>query len=535
MTSVDPTLPTPVGVGRKFAAGPEVYKVFSVRAGGSQLGGRSMRKSAVISVLAVACLLAAGCGARLSKAQIDALNQVQSGSGSSGSSGAGLGSAASGGPAGAGAAVGGSAGSAGAGSASPTASAGSVALGTARSGGGSSGGVTAAGGRVCPPGGQSHDPGVSSTEIDIGNVSTLTGPIPGLFLGAQRGTQAFATYINSVGGVCGRKLVLKSADDNLDASQNATATQSLANSVLAFVGSFSVDDEGGAAVLQQGDIPDIGEALSTQRFNMPNNFSPQPNPLGWNTAPYIYFKQKYPDAAAHMAYFTENNATAEQEGLAEVKALESVGYQFVYSEEGIEPTQTNFDTEARNMQSHGVKGFVFPAPAGIAADLAKSLYNIGYLNQVQFADYGAPEYDPNFIADAGPAANGAILEQGEAMYAGEDAASVPEVGLFDKWYQALYHGAPDLYATYGWLSGMLFVEGVNAGGAPTRAAVLSGLSTVTQFTGGGIVATNNPANKAPPYCYIVIDVVNGKFVRDPVDPPTGFDCANTPSYYRTNA
>jgi hypothetical protein len=82
---------------------------------------------------------------------------------------------------------------------------------------------------------------------------------------------------------------------------------------------------------------------------------------------------------------------------------------------------------------------------------------------------------------------------------------------------------------------MLFVEGINAGGAPTRAALQSGLSSVTAFTGGGIVATDNPAKKTPAYCYIIIDVVNGKFVRDPADPPTGFDCANTPNYYLTNA
>lgn len=491
----------------------------------------------VLWLIAVVCLMAAGCGARLTKAQVDALNRAQSGASSAQGPGAitgtgqvagalagPLGNLTGSGAASPGAATSGASGSGGTGSPGGTSNGGSSA-------GGSQAG---SGGKVCPPGSASHDPGVSATEIDVGNVSTLTGPVPGLFLGAQRGTQAFAAYLNSTGGVCGRKLVVKAADDNLDASQNATATRSLANQVLAFVGSFSVDDEGGAGVLQQDGVPDIGEALSTQRFDLANNFSPQPVAPGWNTAPYIYFKQRYPDAAAHMAYFTENNATAQQQGLAEVKALQSIGYQFVYSEEGIEPTQTNFDTEARNMESHGVKGFVFGAPASILADLAKSLLNIGYLSQIQLADYSAPAYDPNFIAQAGAAANGAILEQGVAMYAGEDAASVPEVALFDKWYQALYHSAPDLYASYGWLSGMLFVQGLNAGGAPTRSAVLSGLSSIAQFTGGGMIAVSDPARKTPSYCYIVIDVVNGKFVRDPTDPRTGFDCANTPSYYRTS-
>ena len=497
-----------------------------------------MKKNAVLAVLAAVSLLCGACGARLTKAQIEALNQQSSagvGTGASGVGGTQSGSSSGiGGGASSAAATGaaGASGSGGAAGATGASSGGSASNGSSAGGGGA---VSSAGGRVCPASAQSHDPGVSATEIDVGNVSTLTGPIPGLFIGAEHGIQAFATYANSVGGVCGRKLVVKSADDNLDASQNATATQSLAGSVLAFVGSFSVDDQGGAAVLQQDGVPDIGEALSPQRFNLPNNFSPQPEPTGWNLAPYVYFKQKYPDAASHMAYFTENNATAEQTGLAEVAALQSIGYKFVYKEEGIEPTQTNFDTEARNMQSNGVKGVVFQATASIYADMAKSLYNIGYLNQMQFPDWGAPAYDPSFVAQAGPAANGAVLTQSEAMYGGEDAGSVPEVALFDKWYTALYHATPDLFATYGWLSGMMFVQAINAGGAPTRAALLSGLSTITQFTGGGIVASDNPAKKTPAYCYIIIDVVNGKFVRDPADPPTGFDCANTPNYYLTNA
>jgi ABC-type branched-subunit amino acid transport system substrate-binding protein len=477
-----------------------------------------MKKNGVLAAVAAVSLLCGACGARLSKAQLEALNQQSSAGIGSGSAAGGSQSGSTGGTgASSSSAAGGTGASGSTGSGGAAGSGGSGASGSAASGSGAAGGTgagAAAGAKVCPASAQSHDPGVTASEIDVGNVSTLTGPIPGLFIGAQHGIQAFAAYINSAGGVCGRKLVVKSADDNLDASQNATATQSLANSVLAFVGSFSVDDQGGAAVLQQDHVPDIGEALSSQRYNLPNNFSPQPE---------------------HMAYFTENNATAQQSGLAEVAALKSIGYQFVYSEEGIEPTQTNFDTEARNMQSHGVKGVVFQATAGIYADMAKSLYNIGYLSQVQLADWGAPAYDPAFVSQAGPAANGAILEQSLAMYNGEDAASIPEVALFDKWYNALYHAPPDIFATYGWLSGMLFVEGINAGGAPTRAALQSGLSSVTAFTGGGIVATDNPAKKTPAYCYIIIDVVNGKFVRDPADPPTGFDCANTPNYYLTNA
>jgi ABC-type branched-subunit amino acid transport system substrate-binding protein len=377
--------------------------------------------------------------------------------------------------------------------------------------------------------GPASGPGVSASEIDVGNVATLTGPVPGLFIGAQHGVTAFAAYLNSIGGICGRRLVVKAADDNLDVSQNATATQSIAGSVMAFVGSFSGDDQGGAAVLQSDGVPDIGEALSAQRFGLPNNFSPEPKPPGWNLAPYVYFKQKYPQAASHMAVLIENQATAAAEALDEDQALESIGYKFVYTDSNIEPTQTDYSADAQAMKAHGALGVVYQATAPFYAGLARAMQDAGLT--MPFANYAANAYDAAFVADAGSAANGAIIYSEEAMYQGEDAASVPMVALFDKWYEALYGAPPDLFATYGWMSGLLFIEGLNLGGGITRANLLNGLRNVTAFNAGGLVGTDSPANKKPPYCYLIIDVVKGKFVRDPVDPPTSFDCANTPDYY----
>src|ERR1035441_9927041 len=82
------------------------------------------------------------------------------------------------------------------------------------------------------------------------------------------------------------------------------------------------------------------------------------------------------------------------------------------------------------------------------------------------------------------------------------AAAIPEVGLFDKWYNSVSGGkTPTIYAAYGWLSGMLFVQGINAGRAPTRAALINGLKTITSFGGNGLAAPTNPAAKTPADCF----------------------------------
>jgi hypothetical protein len=148
------------------------------------------------------------------------------------------------------------------------------------------------------------------------------------------------------------------------------------------------------------------------------------------------------------------------------------------------------------------------------------------------ADYTTNAYDPNFIPEAGSAANGSVLYVPMAMYDGEDAGAFPTVALLDRWYNAVDPGAkPDEYGVWGWMSGMLFIDGLNAGGGLTRANLLSGLRKITSFTAGGIESGDNPAAKEPPGCYVVMDVVNEQYVRDPSN-PTGFNCAYGPNWYR---
>ncbi|HWE57283.1 MAG TPA: ABC transporter substrate-binding protein [Acidimicrobiales bacterium] len=495
-------------------------------------------------------LAAAGCGSRVTAAQVQAYRAQFQGSGSSGGAALSQGGPAAGGSTAASSPLGGSSSGStpgGSGHAGASSNSGASGSGTAVGGGSTAtsvagstatslatSGATGGGGNsqlyaegmevdpaICK--GTASGPGIKATEIDVGNVSTITGPVPGLSAGAAHGATAFAAYLNSVGGICGRRLVVKTADDDLDASQNSTATQSLVGSSFAMVGSDSGVDQGGAPALKSSDIPDIGEALSPQRFDLPNNFSPQPiPPTGYGPGPYVYLAHKYPQAVTHMAILALNQPTAIAETQAMQHVMEASGWKFIYSDFSIEPTQTDFSADAQAMKSKGVQGVVILAVPTYYADVARAVQNAGM--HMVLPNYAENAYDPSFIADAGSAANGTILAAFYAMYDGEDASSVPLVSTFDRWYEGAYNTRPDEFAVDGWLSGMLFVEGLNRGGGLTRADLLKGLSQVTSFDGGGLEGTANPAGKTPPQCYLIVDVVNGKFVRDPVDPRTGLDC-----------
>ena len=484
---------------------------------------RSIRVPVVLAAMAVA---AAGCGARLNARQTLAAN---AGRGASSNSATGVAGAAG---AGAGSGAGTGTGSAGGSANAAGSSAG------AASAGGSAGGAANAAGAVSNPAaavpaggnGGGTDVGVTADTISLGNVSTITGPVPGLFKGAVDGTQAFVAYQNSVGGLFGRQLKLKVGDDRLDDGEHRNQVVNLIPQVFGFVGSFSIFDDGGAAEMQQGGVPDVGYALSTQRAAIRDNFSIQPLPLGWRLGPLNYFKTKfgagvitkvgalYADVPASVSAYTGEKA-----------AMQSVGYQIVY-ERKFEATETDFTSDIIQMRSHGVKEVVMAADAASMARVASAAAKQNYT--FTLPNYGANAYDPNFIAQAGSASEGALIDQQLAMYGGEDAGSVPEVQLFNQWFHRVNPGGtPDLFAAFGWASGRLFAQAYTAAGAKAkRADLLAALGKVDNFDDNGLLAPAGPASKRPPVCWMLVKIQGGKFVR--ADPPgSGFRCNDGGYFY----
>ncbi|HWE56700.1 MAG TPA: ABC transporter substrate-binding protein, partial [Acidimicrobiales bacterium] len=375
-------------------------------------------------------------------------------------------------------------------------------------------------------------PGVTSSQITIGNVSTVNGPIPGEYQGAAKGVEAYADYLNHTGGLCGRKLVVDAVDDQYNRATNQSETQSLSKSVLAFVGSRSDLDQSGAAALQSGDVPDIGVATSAQRFDLATNFSPLPEPPGANLAPYIGYLHlsNLTSATQHMALLVENTPSAQAAGQWMEAALKSIGYKFVFTDFTLQPTDPTFNGDVAKMQRSGAAGLVFePSTAAQAGQLANDIYSAG-LN-LALADYSPNAYSPAFIQNAGPGTTNAVLVQSLALYEGEDSSSIPMVATFDHWYGQVAPGqTPDLSAAYGWLSGMLLAQALESGHPATRAGLLAGLRSIDSFNGDGFVATDDPAAKTPPACYLFMYVHNGVFTR--LAPAQGFDCAYAPNYYR---
>jgi substrate-binding family protein len=392
----------------------------------------------------------------------------------------------------------------------------------------SSGGSGNNGSSGPPQSAMSDHTGVTPTTIHVANISTLTPG--GLFKGADVGTQAYFDYVNSNGGVGGRKIVVDSGDDQYQGGVNRQLTQSAINNDLAIVGSFSLlDSYGGLLLAHNPGMPDVANLLDLKTGKLPNVYSPVPLGGGWEEGPIQYFKQRFPQDLDAAGSLVGNLPGATSGWLGEKYVLEKVGFKIIY-----EPTfpiqQTDFTQDVITMRNMGVKIlFVEQMPENYAGALLKDLAQQNYHPQIVF---GAAAYSSALVGSAGGPqnVNGALLEQNTSLYLGQDASSLPAVSSFLHWVNVASPGFnADLFTLYGWLSGELFTQALrNAGPDPSRGSLLEALSKITSFNGDHIVTTANPAAKTVGNCYLIGQVVNGTFQRladPPISGPTnGYRC-----------
>ncbi len=366
--------------------------------------------------------------------------------------------------------------------------------------------------------------GITPTSVSVGTVSWQ------MIFKSAVGVQAYADYVNSRGGVNGRKLEVDPGDDGDSGATNKQLTQADIDKDFAMVGSFSLQDGFGGTVLAANPgVPNVSPTLDPTTTQLPNSFSPAPSSGGWQLGPLTYFKTKYPADVTHAGALVADIQPAPTLFNGEKAAMEHLGYKLVY-DQTFDVTQQDFNQNVIAMRNAGVKIlFIEQMPQNYAGAVLKAL------NQQNFHPVvvlGASTYSEDLVGSSGGAGNidGSYLEQNAALYLGEDATSLPAVSTFLTWIQKAQPGfKADLYSFYGWINAELFVQALRAAGPdPTRGSVLQALRNITSFSGGYLVGTSNPAEKVPTNCYIIAHVVDGQIQRlddPPIDSAThGYRC-----------
>ena len=236
--------------------------------------------------------------------------------------------------------------------------------------------ASASTGSKIPASAFSDHTGITKTEVKLANVSTLT---IGLFKGADVGAQAYADYVNSTGGVNGRKLVLTDFDDQFGGAGNKQATQNAIENDFAMVGNFSLEDSYGGALLKADPgVPDVSVVLDPGTNKLPNVFSAVPLNAGWEEGAFQFLKTKYPKDIHAVGAMVAGLPSAEQDWAGEKYAMGKAGYKVIYdptytvSSDRLHPERHRHEERRRQDGLHGLHGRELwsvvpegPGPAGL--------------------------------------------------------------------------------------------------------------------------------------------------------------------------
>ena len=395
--------------------------------------------------------------------------------------------------------------------------------GSSKVGTGSTTSSSAAGG-ASNAGNTASAPGITPTTVTVGQIADISEPVTGLFKSAQVGVQAYFDYINSQGGVYGRKLVLDSHDSLFQQPVVTAAANSIAKNDFAFVGNYTLLDSALKPVVDAQSVPNVGSPIGTALAQDPNTYDPAPSTdeiasLG----PFEWFKEKYPEAVKHTAILYASASPSSAETYTVLKyELGHLGYNIVYAR-GFGAFETTFQADVVHMKSQGVQFFWFDGPANYSATLAKEFA----LQNFSPITYDVAGYGSNLVSLGGSAVNGIYLPLASALFLGQDAQSTPIVATFDKWMAHV--DSTDPVASWGassWSSADLFVQALQAAGRnPTRASLVAALNKITSFNAHGLLPTSNPAGNVPSPCWLLAQVKNGVISRVPPSPAKGFICS----------
>ena len=396
------------------------------------------------------------------------------------------------------------------------------ACGSSGSGGTAQNGTTSTSGTggTAPATPAAQGPGVTSTEIQVGAISTLTGTLASNFESLVPGVQAYFDYVNASGGINGRKLVLThSLDDGGNPSQFNQLAQTLINQdhVFAVVGVatafFSPN------VFVENGTPTYG-------YDVTGNWSPGQNLFAAGGSVQCnkcgepefnwWVKQVQPQNAnvgllALGFASSANSCKAFQQGL--MQAGIKVGYTDFNVAYGGNPAP-----DVKRMQAAGVNTLISCMDVNTNISMARAIKQYNYTGVKSLWLSGNDQPTLNQYQDLMQNVWFSIAHV-PFSYATTAPSKYPGLTAY---INAMKKYEPqwtyDEVALQGWESAALFAEAVKrAGSNLTQANVVAQTNQITNFTAGLFTPVNwteeHDVNLIhPPYCAAFIKVVGNKFV-----------------------
>jgi ABC-type branched-subunit amino acid transport system substrate-binding protein len=469
-------------------------------------GARNARQRALLAVpVAMGLLLSSACGARWSDSERAAVYARANGTASKAESGSSNTTSTT---------------TAGGEAIATDGGAGTGATGSGTTGGGGTGttGGTPGAGGAAPCSAPSNAPGVTSGTITLGTIATNSGPLPGLGESSIAAVRAYVAYQNAKGGVCGRKIVLKTGDDGSENSRYRALATEMAASTFGLVGNFAAGDGGGVDVVTSQKVPVVATAFTDAFQNAPTVFDINPSPANPKAVIGKYrFLYDHGVRKASVATLAQAQSLAQLN--LQVTQMEAVGIKVVDRQE-LPLSTLSFDAPARRMANSGADYFLFLGAGNLNSSMSRSIKDSGYKG-LKYQEY-LTAYGSDFIKMAGDAAEG-VTSWSRALPQ-EERGSNAELDKFLEWMGRIAPGiAADPFAVDAWNSSKAFLDNLQALPGPiTRDGLIAKLRSVDTYDGAGFFGPIKLGAKISNSCYVAMQVVGGKWKR--LTPDRGFLC-----------
>jgi len=331
-------------------------------------------------------------------------------------------------------------------------------------------------------------PGVSSTEIHVGSVASISNPVGGDYGRLNDGIDAYFDFVNAQGGVWGRtlKLTTKQDDNTVD---NLGAIEALLGPNDVYAAFMATQLFTGAPKLAKAGIPTFGWNVNPE-WAGPEDVSP-------NVAPYCFkdcsplnrllpwvLEQTKSHRVAMLAYNIPIASDSIDAAAAAVEKFGSdVDANVVYKDTSLQFGQTDYSAQVAEMKQKGADFLLTGVDANANYAIAQEMQRQGILDDVTL--FYPDLYQSDFVSKFANLFEGAVLLV--PIAAVEHQPVPPAVQEYLD-----YAHAHDLIVTQmteqGWAAARQFVEALKAAGPNfTWANLVNAWNRQTWFTNGGFV------------------------------------------------
>jgi hypothetical protein len=379
---------------------------------------------------------------------------------------------------------------------------------------------------------QAADVGVTPTTITIEVMADVGSALaPGLFQGNIDAINAFATYINSHGGLACRKVAVRTWDSKLDPTESKNGQIDACHvSTL----NTCADKSGQATGLPDiaGNASDANEQCAATAVDIPG--VPQKCPVNPGvktyTEPIGWAKwQLQQDPGLHGLFLIAGDLpSTTQIELPEVEAFRQAGIAWDAT-----PKASGADSQPAytpRVQLAKTKGstLVYDGLNDAAMVKIRKEAAAQGLNGVKVWGCSIACYTKAFLAQGGNDVEGTYMWMGflpfeEASYNAED----------QNYVNAVTYAKADSFGAEAWQAAVAFEDAVNSvvkSDGPnglTRAKVLAAIKGMTRFNAHGWLGSAGKSlqgDGTESSCFLVLQVQNGKFVRVYPAQPGTMDC-----------